>query len=39
VGGDPAQWLNRKLNEPDTFFKSNDVRVNLLTYRLMGDPF
>ncbi len=28
-------WKNRKLNEPGTFFKYNDVRVNLLAYSLL----
>jgi hypothetical protein len=28
-------WRNRKLNEPGTFFKYNDVRVNLLAYSLL----
>ena len=35
VGDDPASWPNRELNEPGTFFKYNDVRVNLLAYSLM----
>ncbi len=29
------QMKNRKLNEPGTFFKYNDVRVNLLAYSLL----
>lgn len=29
-------WKNRKLNEPGTFFKYNDVRVNLLAYSLLN---
>ena len=29
------EWKNRKLNEPGTFFKYNDVRVNLLAYSLL----
>jgi CubicO group peptidase (beta-lactamase class C family) len=28
-------WKNRKLNEPGTFFKYNDIRVNLLAYALL----
>ncbi len=28
-------WKNRKLNEPGTFFKYNDVRVNVLSYALL----
>ncbi len=28
-------WKNRKLHEPGTFFKYNDVRVNLLAYSLL----
>jgi CubicO group peptidase (beta-lactamase class C family) len=28
--GQPADWPNRKLNEPGTFYKYNDVRVNVL---------
>lgn len=28
-------WKNRKLNEPGTVFKYNDVRVNLLAYCLL----
>lgn len=28
-------WKNRKLNEPGTFFKYNDVRVNVLAYSLL----
>ncbi|SRR5579871_631189 len=28
-------WKNRKLNEPGTIFKYNDVRVNLLAYSLL----
>jgi CubicO group peptidase (beta-lactamase class C family) len=30
VGATPADWPNRPLHEPGTFFKYNDVRVNLL---------
>lgn len=29
-------WKNRKLNEPGTVFKYNDVRVNLLAYSLLN---
>ena len=28
-------WKNRKLNQPGTIFKYNDVRVNLLAYSLL----
>lgn len=28
-------WRNRQLHEPGTFFKYNDVRVNLLAYSLL----
>ncbi len=28
-------WKNRKLNEPGTFFKYNDVRVNLAAFSLL----
>lgn len=28
-------WKNRKLNQPGTFYKYNDVRVNLLAYSLL----
>jgi CubicO group peptidase (beta-lactamase class C family) len=28
--GQPAEWMNRPLHEPGTFFKYNDVRVNVL---------
>lgn len=28
--GEPATWSNRELHEPGTFFKYNDVRVNVL---------
>jgi CubicO group peptidase (beta-lactamase class C family) len=28
--GEPRQWSNRELHEPGTFFKYNDVRVNVL---------
>ena len=30
------QWRARKLNEPGTFFKYNDVRVNVLAYSLLN---
>lgn len=30
------QWKNRKLNEPGSVFKYNDVRVNLLAYSLLN---
>jgi len=33
--GDLDKWKNRQLNEPGTFFKYNDVRVNLLAYSLL----
>ena len=33
--GSIADWKNRKLNEPGTFFKYNDVRVNVLAYSLL----
>ena len=33
--GDLDEWKNRKLNEPGSFFKYNDVRVNLLAYSLL----
>ena len=29
------EWKYRKLNEPGTFFKYNDVRVNVLAYSLL----
>ncbi len=28
-------WKNRRLNEPGTFYKYNDVRVNVLAYSLL----
>jgi len=34
-GDDPAQWPNRELNEPGSYFKYNDVRVNQLAYALL----
>lgn len=30
------EWRSRKLNEPGTFFKYNDVRVNVLAYSLLN---
>ena len=33
--GGVDDWKNRKLYEPGTFYKYNDVRVNLLAYSLM----
>lgn len=33
--GNIDDWKNRKLNEPGTFYKYNDVRVNLLAYSLL----
>ena len=33
--GGVDDWKNRKLNEPGTVFKYNDVRVNLLAYSLL----
>ena len=33
--GSIDDWRNRKLNEPGSFFKYNDVRVNLLAYSLL----
>ncbi|OAB60593.1 serine hydrolase [Leptolyngbya valderiana BDU 20041] len=35
VGDDPEQWPNREMHAPGTFFKYNDVRVNLLAYSLL----
>ena len=34
-GGSLDEWKNRPLHEPGTFFKYNDVRVNLLAYSLL----
>ena len=34
-GDDPAQWPNRELHQPGTFFKYNDVRINLASYALL----
>lgn len=33
--GDIDDWKNRKLNQPGTVFKYNDVRVNVLAYSLL----
>jgi CubicO group peptidase (beta-lactamase class C family) len=33
--GNIDDWKNRKLNEPGTFFKYNDVRVNVFAYSLL----
>jgi CubicO group peptidase (beta-lactamase class C family) len=33
--GSIDDWKNRKLNEPGTVFKYNDVRVNLMAYSLL----
>ena len=33
--GNIDDWKNRKLNEPGSFFKYNDVRVNVLAYSLL----
>ncbi len=33
--GNIDDWKNRKLNEPGSFFKYNDVRVNVLAYALL----
>lgn len=33
--GGVDDWKNRKLNEPGTYFKYNDVRVNVLSYSLL----
>lgn len=34
-GEDRSLWPNRQLHEPGSYFKYNDVRVNLLAYSLM----
>lgn len=34
-GATPADWPKRRLSEPGTRFKYNDVRVNLLAYALL----
>jgi CubicO group peptidase (beta-lactamase class C family) len=33
--GDIDSWKNRELHKPGTFFKYNDVRVNVLSYSLL----
>ncbi|MFV8282379.1 serine hydrolase domain-containing protein [Christiangramia marina] len=35
ANGNIDSWRSRKLNEPGTFFKYNDVRVNVLAYSLL----
>jgi CubicO group peptidase (beta-lactamase class C family) len=35
ASGNIDSWKSRKLNEPGTFFKYNDVRVNVLAYSLL----
>ncbi len=35
VGRDRKKWIDRKMNEPGTVMKYNDVRVNLLAYCLL----
>ncbi len=34
-GDDPDKWPNRELREPGTYFKYNDVRVNLTAWSLL----
>jgi CubicO group peptidase (beta-lactamase class C family) len=34
-GEDRAQWPNRELHQPGTYFKYNDVRINLASYALL----
>jgi CubicO group peptidase (beta-lactamase class C family) len=34
-GDDPGLWPNRELHEPGTYFKYNDVRINLASFALM----
>jgi len=34
-GDDPEAWPDRELHEPGTYFKYNDVRVNLAAYSLL----
>ncbi|MGB0514802.1 MAG: serine hydrolase domain-containing protein, partial [Wenzhouxiangellaceae bacterium] len=34
-GDDPEAWPNRELHEPGTYYKYNDVRVNLAAYSLL----
>lgn len=33
--GGIVDWKNRKLNEPGTYFKYNDIRVNVMSYSLL----
>ena len=33
---DPAKAINREMHEPGTFYKYNDVRVNMLAYSLLN---
>lgn len=35
ASGNIESWRSRKLNKPGTFFKYNDVRVNVLAYSLL----
>ncbi len=35
VGDDPSAWAQRARHEPGSFYKYNDVRVNLLAYSLL----
>ena len=35
-GSDRQKWVNRDLHAPGTYYKYNDVRVNLLAYSLMS---
>ena len=34
-GEDRSQWPNRELHEPGSYFKYNDVRINLASYSLL----
>ncbi len=34
-GDDPAKWPNRELHPPGSYWKYNDVRINLLAYSLL----
>ncbi len=34
-GRDRSKWVAREMHEPGTYFKYNDVRVNLLAYSLL----
>ena len=34
-GDDRSQWPNRELHEPGSYFKYNDVRINLAAYSLL----